>query len=59
LLQSGDLQQVVAFQAAMELMAEQFPGALAGYTLQVTESHQSSEVDTSGTAKAVISSFLK
>jgi len=35
LLQSGDLQQVVAFQAAMELMAEQFPGALAGYTLQV------------------------
>jgi 4-hydroxy-tetrahydrodipicolinate reductase len=35
LLQSGDLQQVVAFQAAMEVMAEQFPGAFAGYTLQV------------------------
>jgi 4-hydroxy-tetrahydrodipicolinate reductase len=51
--------QVVAFQAAMELMAEQFPGAFAGYTLQVTESHQSSKVDTSGTAKAVISSFQK
>ncbi|CAK9865947.1 unnamed protein product [Sphagnum jensenii] len=51
--------QVVAFQAAMELMAEQFPGAFAGYTLQVTESHQLSEVDTSGTAKAVISSFQK
>jgi hypothetical protein len=59
LLQSGDLQQVVAFQAAMEVMAEQFPGAFAGYTLQVTESHQLSEVDTSGTAKAVISSFQK
>jgi 4-hydroxy-tetrahydrodipicolinate reductase len=43
----------------MELMAEQFPGAFAGYTLQVTESHQSSKVDTSGTAKAVISSFQK
>ncbi|CAM6039818.1 unnamed protein product [Sphagnum compactum] len=27
--------------------------------MQVTESHQSSEVDTSGTAKAVISSFQK
>ncbi|KAH8940683.1 hypothetical protein BDL97_15G102100 [Sphagnum fallax] len=51
--------QVVAFQAAMELMAEQFPGAFAGYTLQVTESHQLSQVDTSGTAKAVISSFQK
>jgi 4-hydroxy-tetrahydrodipicolinate reductase len=59
LLQLGDLQQVVAFQAAMELMAEQFPGAFAGYTLQVTKSHQLSEVDTSGTAKAVISSFQK
>ncbi|XP_008243084.1 PREDICTED: 4-hydroxy-tetrahydrodipicolinate reductase 2, chloroplastic [Prunus mume] len=51
--------QVVAFLAAMEIMAEQFPGAFSGYSLQVMESHQSSKVDTSGTAKAVISCFQK
>ncbi|BBM98668.1 4-hydroxy-tetrahydrodipicolinate reductase [Marchantia polymorpha subsp. ruderalis] len=51
--------QVVAFQAAMEIMAEQFPGAFSGYKLKVTESHQSTKLDTSGTAKAVISSFKK
>jgi 4-hydroxy-tetrahydrodipicolinate reductase len=49
--------QVVAFQAAMRLMAENFPGAFSGYTLSVTESHQSSKVDTSGTAKAIVESF--
>ena len=27
--------QVVAFLAAMEIMAEQFPGAFSGYSLQV------------------------
>ncbi|PQP96335.1 4-hydroxy-tetrahydrodipicolinate reductase 2 chloroplastic [Prunus yedoensis var. nudiflora] len=51
--------QVVAFLAAMEIMAEQFPGAFSGYSLQVMESHQASKVDTSGTAKAVISCFQK
>lgn len=51
--------QVVAFLAAMEIMAEQFPGAFAGYSLEVKESHQTSKVDTSGTAKAVISCFQK
>ncbi|PON60633.1 Dihydrodipicolinate reductase-type [Trema orientale] len=51
--------QVVAFLAAMEIMAEQFPGAFSGYSLQVLESHQASKVDTSGTAKAVISCFKK
>lgn len=51
--------QVVAFQAAMEIMAEQFPGAFSGYTLQVRESHQSSKIDTSGTAKAIVSSFQR
>lgn len=35
--------QVVAFQAAMRLMAENFPGAFKGYKLTVTESHQSSK----------------
>ncbi|KAK6940073.1 Dihydrodipicolinate reductase, C-terminal, partial [Dillenia turbinata] len=51
--------QVVAFLAAMEIMAEQFPGAFAGYSLKVMESHQASKLDTSGTAKAVISCFQK
>ena len=53
------LLQVVAFQAMMEMMAEEFPGAFAGYTLEVTESHQASKADTSGTAKAVVASFQK
>ena len=56
--QSCDV-QVVAFQATMELMAQQFPGAFAGYKLEVTESHQRTKVDTSGTAKAIMQSFQK
>ncbi|KAA8535693.1 hypothetical protein F0562_030696 [Nyssa sinensis] len=51
--------QVVAFLAAMEIMAGQFPGAFSGYSLQVMESHQASKLDTSGTAKDVISCFKK
>ncbi|KAG8365478.1 hypothetical protein BUALT_Bualt18G0108900 [Buddleja alternifolia] len=51
--------QVVAFLAAMEIMAEQFPGAFSGYNLQAMESHQVSKLDLSGTAKAVISCFQK
>ncbi|KAL5728187.1 4-hydroxy-tetrahydrodipicolinate reductase [Ranunculus cassubicifolius] len=51
--------QVVAFLAAMEIMAEKFPGAFSGYSLQVMESHQASKLDISGTAKAVISCFEK
>ncbi|KAI8465458.1 MAG: dihydrodipicolinate reductase [Monoraphidium minutum] len=49
--------QVVAFQAMMELMAQQFPGVFSGYNLQVTESHQRNKADVSGTAKAVVGSF--
>ena len=51
--------QVVAFQATMELMAQQFPGAFSGYKLEVVESHQRTKADTSGTAKAVVASFQK
>ncbi|KAL6573950.1 4-hydroxy-tetrahydrodipicolinate reductase 2, chloroplastic [Orobanche hederae] len=51
--------QVVAFLAAMEIMAEQFPGAFSGYDMQVMESHQAGKLDISGTAKAVISCFQK
>ena len=46
--------QIVALQAALEHAAATTPGAFAGYTLQVTESHQKTKADTSGTAKAVI-----
>ncbi|XP_072954362.1 probable 4-hydroxy-tetrahydrodipicolinate reductase 1, chloroplastic [Typha angustifolia] len=51
--------QVVAFLAAMEIMAKQFPGAFSGYKLEVMESHQANKLDTSGTAKAVVSCFQK
>lgn len=51
--------QIVAFQAMMKLMAEQFPGAFKGYRMKVVESHQSGKADTSGTAKSVVSSFQK
>jgi len=51
--------QVVALQASIEDMATRFPGAFSGYKLKVVESHQSSKVDTSGTAKAIVSSFKK
>ncbi|XP_071693691.1 4-hydroxy-tetrahydrodipicolinate reductase 2, chloroplastic-like [Rutidosis leptorrhynchoides] len=51
--------QVVAFLAAMDIMSKQFPGAFSGYKLEVLESHQHTKLDTSGTAKAVISCFQK
>ena len=43
----------------MEFMADNFPGAFAGYRLQVTESHQRTKADTSGTAKAIVACFDK
>ena len=42
-----------------EILADNFPGAFSGYELEVTESHQSSKVDTSGTARDVVASFAK
>ncbi|GBG86604.1 hypothetical protein CBR_g41668 [Chara braunii] len=51
--------QLVAFQAAMEIMAANFPGAFAGYTMKAVESHQKTKVDTSGTAKAIVGSFQR
>lgn len=41
----------------MEFMGNNFPGVFKGYTLRVTESHQATKVDTSGTAKAIVESF--
>lgn len=49
--------QIVGFQAMMRQMADQFPTVFEGYTLSVTESHQSTKADTSGTAKAVVNSI--
>ncbi len=51
--------QVVAFQAMMELMADAFPGAFSGYSLDVVESHQRNKADNSGTAKAVVTSLQR
>ena len=51
--------QIVAMQAALEDLANKYPSAFSGYTLKVTESHQKTKADTSGTAKAVIASLKK
>lgn len=51
--------QIVAFQAMMEYAAENFPDVFKEYSLTVTESHQASKVDTSGTAKAMVKCFNK
>lgn len=51
--------QIVAFQAMLEMAANQFPGAFHGYKMTVKESHQATKADTSGTAKAVVASFNK
>jgi 4-hydroxy-tetrahydrodipicolinate reductase len=49
--------QIVAFQATMEKMASDFPGAFNDYRMELVESHQSTKADTSGTAKAMVDSF--
>lgn len=49
--------QIVALQAALQQMAEDFPGSFDGYSLSVVESHQSTKADTSGTAKAISASL--
>jgi len=43
----------------MEKMAENFPLLFKDYSLQITESHQKTKADTSGTAKAMVSAFNK
>ena len=51
--------QVVALQAAIEYMANTFPGAFSKFLMEVEESHQKGKADTSGTAKALIAQFNK
>ena len=50
--------QIVALQAMLEWTAKNFPGVFSGYNLKVVESHQKTKADTSGTAKALVKSFL-
>ena len=49
--------QIVAFQSMMQHIAQNFPGAFEGYTLQIKESHQQGKKDTSRTAKSMIENF--
>ncbi|MFO7839059.1 MAG: dihydrodipicolinate reductase [Desulfosalsimonadaceae bacterium] len=51
--------QIVGFQAMMAYAAENFPGLFEGYSLRITESHQRTKADTSGTAKAMVRYFNK
>lgn len=48
---------IVVLQAALRWAAEEFAGALSGYEIGVTESHQSGKKDVSGTAKALLPHF--
>jgi 4-hydroxy-tetrahydrodipicolinate reductase len=49
--------QIVGFQAMMAYAGENFPGLFAGYELKITESHQATKADTSGTARAMVGYF--
>jgi len=51
--------QIVALQAMLEWTAKNFPGVFSDYDLKVVESHQKTKADTSGTAKALVKSFLE
>ncbi|GBU23555.1 4-hydroxy-tetrahydrodipicolinate reductase [Fibrobacteria bacterium R8-3-H12] len=51
--------QIVALQAMLEWTAKNFPRVFDGYDLKVVESHQKTKADTSGTAKALVKSFLE
>jgi len=51
--------QIVALQAMLEWTAKNFPQVFSSYDLKVVESHQKTKADTSGTAKALVKSFLE
>ncbi|KDD74922.1 hypothetical protein H632_c985p0, partial [Helicosporidium sp. ATCC 50920] len=46
--------QIVALQTMLARAARDFPGSFADYRLEVTESHQASKADPSGTGLAVV-----
>ena len=49
--------EIVAFQMMMDWLALNFPGLYKDYDLTITESHQKTKADTSGTAKAMVKTF--
>jgi 4-hydroxy-tetrahydrodipicolinate reductase len=49
--------QIVALQLMLENMQNNFPDLYKNYKLSVTESHQKTKADTSGTAKAIVDTF--
>jgi 4-hydroxy-tetrahydrodipicolinate reductase len=51
--------QIVAVQLALENLAKDYPGSFDGYKLSVTESHQKTKADTSGTCLAVVKELKK
>lgn len=48
---------IVATQAMLESVANEFPDALSGWKLLITESHQATKKDVSGTAKGWLTIF--
>jgi 4-hydroxy-tetrahydrodipicolinate reductase len=50
---------IILLQAAMEYLAQTFPGALDGWRAAIRESHQAGKKDTSGTAKAMVEYIRK
>lgn len=51
--------QIVGFQAMMAYAAENFPDLFKTYSLDISESHQATKADTSGTAKELVGYFQK
>ena len=51
--------QIVGFQAMVAHAAENFPGLFKTYSMDISESHQKSKADTSGTAKELVGYFQK
>lgn len=51
--------QIVALLSMLQYAADNFPGAFAGYSLEIVESHQVGKADVSGTARAMIPHFNK
>lgn len=51
--------EIVAFQMMMDWLSSNFPGLFKDYDLTITESHQKTKADTSGTAKAMVNTFNK
>jgi len=50
---------IILIQAAVKRLADSYPEALSGYGFSLTESHQATKKDTSGTAKALVKDFAR